>query len=275
MFMHPPQSQQPQSAIQQSSCPYPNIPAPTDVPLVTLPAHECPYLPDRRATSRAFYTHQLTADVYHDFMDAGFRRSGKVVYQPVCQGCRRCLPIRVVVDEFRPDKSQRRCARRNADLLIAQEQPQPTEEKFDLYRRYVSGWHQTPAKNSDTASAPGDEREAFEAFLYESPVDSLEFTYRSAAGQLLAVGICDVSKRSLSSVYFYFDPAQAGRGLGTFGALHELSVARAGGIPFYYLGYWVGGCAAMEYKSNFRPCQFLSSDGRWCDGSIASDIFRD
>ena len=75
--------------------------------------------------------------------------------------------------------------------------------------------------------------------------------------------ICDVCPESLSSVYFYFDPAEARRGLGTFGAVYEIEFARARGIGHYYLGYWVAGCQAMDYKANFRPCEILHPDGVW------------
>ena len=35
------------------------------------------------------------------------------------------------------------------------------------------------------------------------------------------------------------------------------------GVPFYYLGYWVQGSAAMEYKADFRPAEVLHPDGVW------------
>src|SRR5258708_26834742 len=98
-----------------------------------------------------------------------------------------------------------------------------------------------------------DDRVGFERFLYESPVESLEFCYREPGGRLLAVGICDVGPESLSSVYFYFDPIDAGRSLGTFGVLCEIELAVKLQLPPYYLGYWVPHCGAMEYKSAFRP----------------------
>ena len=97
------------------------------------------------------------------------------------------------------------------------------------------------------------DRESVAAFLYDSPTETLEFTYRDAAGRLLAVGICDVSANSLSSVYFYFDPAAARRGLGTLGALREIEFCRQHAIPYYYLGFWIHDCPAMAYKANFRP----------------------
>lgn len=221
--------------------------------MTVLPEHECSYLPNRRATSRAVLTSRLPPLLYHDLMDAGFRRSGKLIYQPVCRGCRECRPIRVPVQRFRSSKSQRRCIRRNADLHVSIEPAQPSDEKFSVYLQYMAGWH----------AAPRDSRSQFESFLYDSPVDTIDFTYRDALGRLLAVGICDVCNRSLSSVYFYFQPAESRRGLGTFGAITEIECARSRGIPYYYLGYWIRGCRTMSYKNLFRPNEILCTDGVW------------
>ena len=192
--------------------------------------------------------------VYQALMDAGFRRSGRLVYQPACPGCRACRPIRVMVEQFAPSKSQRRCWRRNSDLQVSVAAPVPTDEKYDLYRRYLREWHGT----AEEASRPD-----FEAFLYQSPVQTIEFTYRNVRGDLLAVGICDICPLSISSVYCYFDPRHARRGLGTFSALREIEYARTTQLQWYYLGYWVRGCVSMEYKTDFSPYQLLDTDGVW------------
>jgi leucyl-tRNA---protein transferase len=234
---------------------WPGLPPPVKVSLVTLGEHPCSYLPGRASESRAFWADRIAPSIYHRFMDAGFRRSGKLVYQPVCRGCRACISIRVPVATFQPSKSQRRCRRRNEDLVVAVAPAESNDEKFDLYLRYVVGRHHRSAAEED--------RESFERFLYDSPVDTLEFSYRDAAGRLLGVGLCDASPQSLSSVYFYFDPAEARRGLGTFSALYEIQAAAGLGVPYYYLGYWVDGCAAMEYKADFRPAEVLHPDGVW------------
>ena len=234
---------------------FPAIPAPVGVPLVVLPGHECSYLPGRTSVSRAFMVGQMPGEVYHRFMDAGFRRSGKLVYQPVCKGCRACVSLRVPVSTFAASKSQRRCGRKNLDLKVTAGEPEATDEKFDLYRRYATDWHGKPAEEEDWAT--------FESFLYDSPVETVEYCYRDGTGRLLAVGLCDECPQSLSSVYLYHDPAEHRRGLGTFGGLYEIEAARALGIPHYYLGYWVSGCGAMQYKANFRPCEVLHPDGVW------------
>jgi arginine-tRNA-protein transferase len=223
--------------------------------LVVLDEHPCVYLPDRVARSRGFLAPvRMSGQLYHRFMDAGFRRSGRLIYQPVCAACRACVPIRVPTEEFRPSKSQRRCRRRNLDLVVEVGAPRATGEKFDLYQRYLTGRHDR---------LMDDDRESMESFLYDSPIDTLEFTYRDSAGKLLAVGICDVCPRSLSSIYFFFDPEHRRRGLGTFGALVEIAFAAQHEIPHYYLGYWVSGARTMEYKTSFRPYELLGPDGLW------------
>src|SRR5438445_12599286 len=117
---------------------YPALPPPVDVRLTTLPEHECPYLPDRMARNRAFLAERIDPEIYHGLMDAGFRRSGKLIYQPVCRGCRACMPIRVLVEHFTPTKSQRRCWRRNTDIKVEVGEPVASEEKFALYTRYLA-----------------------------------------------------------------------------------------------------------------------------------------
>ena len=234
---------------------YPALPPPIDVPLVTLPDHTCPYLPERVASDRAIWASAIPSDLYERFMDRGFRRSGKLLYQPACRGCRACLSIRVPVAQFRPSKSQRRCAKKNADLRVAIAAPRFSAEKFALYRKYIKQWH---------GRADAENAEALESFLYDSPMGgTLEFEYRDQASRLLAVGICDLCPTVLSGVYLFFDPDEARRGLGTFAALKEIEFAAAKELEFYYLGYWVAGCGAMEYKRNFRPNQVLHGDGVW------------
>jgi arginine-tRNA-protein transferase len=234
---------------------FPAIPPPVKVPLVTVGPQPCSYLPGRASETRAMWVGKMPPAVYHRFMDAGFRRSGKLLYQPVCGACRACVPIRVPVATFRPNKSQRRCRRRNEDLDVTVAAPAATDEKYDLYRRYIESWHER--------SPEEESRESFEQFLYESPVESAEFAYRDRGGRLLAVGICDLSDESLSSVYFYFDPAESRRGLGTLGALVEIETAARLGVLYYYLGYWVDGCRSMQYKADFRPAEVLWPDAVW------------
>lgn len=227
---------------------------PVQIQLTVLPEVECPYLPGRKETLRAVMVSSIDGETYRAFLDAGFRRSGRMLYQPMCDACDECVPLRVEVGDFQASDSQKRVWRRNHDLRVTGRTPELTEEKFDLYARYVRDWHKRPEEAR---------WESLESFLYDSPTETIEFEYREASGSLLAIGICDVSRRSLSSVYFYFDPAEARRSLGTYGALYELAWAQECGLVHYYLGYWVRDCRAMAYKASFKPHQTMGPDGVW------------
>jgi arginyl-tRNA--protein-N-Asp/Glu arginylyltransferase len=141
----------------EGACPWPALPPPRKVPLVVCPEHPCPYLPGRMAMTRAFASSNIPPELYHQFMDAGFRRSGEIVYQPVCRGCRACMPIRVPVATFRASKSQRRSRKRNSDLTVTVGKPMASDEKWELYRRYTLARH----------GPKEEDRGAFEQFLYE------------------------------------------------------------------------------------------------------------
>ena len=222
---------------------------PVAVRLITLPDVACPYLPGRVETLRAINASRIDGDTYRAFMDTGFRRSGRMLYQPVCRACHECRPIRVPTATFTPNATQRRCARRNADLTVAVGVPELTDEKLEMYGRYVREWHDKPDE-ADPA--------AVRQFLYDSPTDTLEFVYRNRSGRLIAVGLCDLSSTSLSSVYFYFDPADAARSPGTFGAVHEIAWAAARGCR---TTTWDTGCvtaARCRTRPTFVPPKCLA-----------------
>jgi arginine-tRNA-protein transferase len=187
-------------------------------------------------------------------MEKGFRRSGVLIYQPTCVGCAECRSLRIAVETFRGSASQRRCWKRNSDLVVCVAKAQATAEKFELYARYVRQRH---GREEDATP------EAFIRFLYESPVETIEMEYRDGSGKLLGVGICDRADQALSSVYFYFDPSERRRGLGMYGILWEIEHARREKLPYYYLGYWINGCPTMHYKARFGPHELLGADGVW------------
>jgi arginine-tRNA-protein transferase len=224
----------------------------------------CGYLTGRTSMFRAFEVSEtdaqgtgtgMTGQEYQRLMDAGFRRSGTIIYQPMCARCRACVPIRVPVAGFVPSKSQRRVLRAKKDLVVDVQRPEPTREKWEIYESYQRQWHAKKIGDEDVGS--------FVQFLYRSPVETVEFEYRDRWGKLLAVGICDICPESLSSVYFYFDPREASRSLGTYGALYEIAWAREMKLKYWYAGYWIRECPSMAYKSRFGPCETLGTDGVW------------
>lgn len=216
--------------------------------------HACNYLPGLEATDEAWLSTGLNPLAYHQLMNRGFRRSGHILYRPVCGTCRKCVPIRVPTREFKPSKGQRRTLRRNADVRVYVSPPILTDEKLAVYRRYLAAQHAGSPQTGDA--------ESLREFLYSTCVQSIEFEYRDAQGALLGVSIADLCNESLSSVYHYFDPAHGKRSIGVFSILREIEWARERAIPYYYLGYWIEGCPTMDYKADYGPHELLI-DGQW------------
>jgi arginine-tRNA-protein transferase len=195
----------------------------------------------------------LAPGLYHLLLDLNFRRLGWGVYRPRCDGCSECRQLRVSAEEFRPNRSQRRCRKRNVDVTATLGTPEPTEEKHAVYRRYLETRHDGEMTGS---------WEEFAEFLHEGPPLVREVVYR-VGGRLLGAGIVDVEPQAMSAVYFYFDPDLSDRSPGTLNVLWLLEECRRRGLPWLYLGYHVSGGRAMAYKAHFRPHQILGDDGRW------------
>ncbi len=219
----------------------------------TTPEHRCPYLKDRLAREEMLYVAEMDPEAYLTLMDVGWRRSGCLFYRPRCRACRECLPIRVPTRLFRRSRSQRRVWQRNQDVDVSVDLPASSDEKHDLYKRFLRERHD---------GEMSDEREDMEDFLYVSPVNTLEFCYR-LEGRLIGVGLVDVFETASSTVYFFFDPTHGRRSLGIFSLLWEIEWARRRGLSYHYLGYMICGLSSMAYKARFLPHELLSPDGQW------------
>lgn len=235
---------------------WPTWPEPFGLGLDVSPSEACPYVDQRVMRVRGFMCHEVPGRAYQQLLDAGFRRSGRLYYQPACSGCRDCVPLRVPVRQFHPNRSQRRCRALNADLLVQVARPEVSNEKHALYARYVKSRHD---------GKQGSDFDALVDFLYTTSTDTWEVTFRDRSRRLLAVAITDRTPIALSAVYVYFDPSDEmrGRGLGTLASLFLIDFARSRGLDYYYMGYWIEACASMAYKTRFRPCEKLCTDGQW------------
>lgn len=216
-------------------------------------AAPCPYLAGRDSRILALRPERLSPALYGAFLELNFRRIGDVVYRPACDACRECRQVRVDAARFSPSRAQRRCLRRNADVTTEVGTPEPTEEKLELYRRYLEVRHDGQMSGS---------REEFLSFIHDAAPFTREVVFR-AGGRLVGAGIFDETVDSLSAVYFYFDPELAERSPGVLNVLWLVGECRRRGRPWLYLGYLVRGSASMEYKAGYRPHQVLGDDGEW------------
>lgn len=225
------------------------------IPLFQSTLHACGYYPERMAQNVMLHPASPQRHEHYPLLLAhGFRRSGDQVYRPHCPQCSACKASRVRVDAFVPNRSQKRCLKRNADLDIEVVPARFDEAVYQLYRRYLEARHRGGGMDDS-------DREDFERFLC-TPWSPTRFVLMRHHGELVACAVTDQSVDGYSAVYTFFDPQSAQRSLGVFGVLTQLRLTREAGLPYLYLGYWIEGHPKMHYKTQYRPIE-LFERGQW------------
>jgi leucyl-tRNA---protein transferase len=220
----------------------------------TLPA-PCPYLQGRIEQRLVVTLEGIAVDTFDKLSRTGFRRSHTFAYRPTCPSCTACVPIRVPAERFAPGRTQRRIARRNADLFGSERRADATREHYALFKAYVAHRH----SDGDMAQMSfGDFRS-----MVEDAIESTRLIeYRTAEGTLVAAVLADRLADGISAVYSFFDPDLETRSLGTFMVLDLVERMRQERLPFVYLGYWIADSRKMAYKTNYRPAEIMV-DGAW------------
>src|SRR6516162_6738369 len=173
----------------------------------------CPYVPGRAERKLIVELGgNGGAAFYDDLSRAGFRRSHRFAYRPVCRACSSCVPVRIAVDRFVHTRSTRRIRNVNRDLRVDLAAARATLEQFHLFSAYQRARH----GDSEMASMNfGDYR----GMVEDSPVRTKIAEVRDGSNILVAASLIDLLDDGVSAVYSFFDPRQDKRSLGTWSIL--------------------------------------------------------
>ena len=211
----------------------------------------CDYLAGERAALEYRVMTEVGPEELESLLVRGWRRLGPFYFRPACAGCFECVPLRIPVASFAPSASQERAARRARRFRVRIGAPRVDRTRLDLYAR----WHAAREERRGWAASPLSPEDYALQFAY--PHEAVRELTLWDGGTLVAVGLCDVTPRAWSAIYFFYDPKVARLSPGVANVMLCLALARERGIPHVYLGYRVLGCPSMRYKATFRPHELL------------------
>lgn len=215
---------------------------------------ECPYGLPYMATFHQAMFGPLTDRAMELFLAAGYRRNGNCLYNMRCRQCRACVPIRLKAKNFRANRNQRRAIRNNRDLTIRLASVDIEQDNMVLCDRFLQARY--PQEHNTAEGYYG-------GFFCNTIVDSVrvEFLHKD---RLIGGSVIDLGGNWMNAVYFYFDPDESARSLGTFNILTLVEICLDYGIDHLYLGYFIKSVRAMSYKEHFRPHELFVA-GKWVE----------
>ncbi len=217
-----------------------------DIPTV------CPYGIGEIAVYRQSQFGFVDEPLMSAFIEAGFRRNGNAIYTMDCPDCRQCQPLRLPVNGFKANRSQRRIMKKNRDVTITSAPFSITYEKIALLNTFF---------NERFSGLDNTAESYYGSFFANTIADTFEIEYRLGK-DLLGVAVVDMGNSWLNAVYFYFDPRFSARNPGIINILSMVDFCRQHDLDHLYLGYFIEALPSMNYKGQFRPQERLV-DGSW------------
>jgi len=214
--------------------------------------YECSYLPNKKVRMNYKYVYHASRKFVTAVIHRGWRRFGKYFFYPICNGCNECKSLRIDVENFKPTSSQKKSIKRNKDTKIVIQEPTVTTSHIDLYNSYhlakqiSDSWKYKKIRGKEYS-------ENFVEGAYEFGKEVLYIR----DNKLIGVDLIDILEDGISSIYFYYDHEYSRLSLGTYSLLYQIELAKKLGLRWIYLGYWVDGCKAFKYKTNFQKQEIL------------------
>jgi arginine-tRNA-protein transferase len=159
----------------------------------------------------------------------------------------RVLPLRIRLEKFQPNRSQRRIQKRNSDLAVGFEPAVVDDVREALFHRH---------KTRFSDNVPDSLFDFVSHQPSQIPCNTLACTVRLAE-QIVAVSFLDIGESATSAVYAFFEPKLAKRSLGILMILEEIKWSIAQRFQYLYLGYCYDRPSFYDYKRQFSGVEYL------------------
>ena len=216
------------------------------------PPRRCSYLPAETASLELRLANEMSPAEYVRLLAGGWRRFGSQFFRPACPRCKECRSLRVLAQQFSPTAGQRRVLRKNEAVRSELHPLFAAREIVELYNRYQRFMHEHRGwelQHATTAS--------FCDMFLSGPAELGRQWLYFERDKLIGVAMMDQTPQAVSLVYFFHDPEWRAQSPGIFSVLNQILYARAHGLQYAYLGYWIEQCQSMNYKNRFRPYEML------------------
>jgi arginine-tRNA-protein transferase len=214
--------------------------------------YECSYIEGNSVRMNYKYVHDASLAFNAAVIKRGWRRFGNYYFHPICNGCNECKSLRIDVENFTLSRSQKKANNRNKDTRIIVQKPTISNLHLSLYDKY----HHFKSKNDGWKHKSITTRNYIENFVEGAGDMGKEVLYIKD-DKLIGVDLIDIVEDGISSIYFFYDPDFSRLSLGTYSLLYQIKLAKILDLKWIYLGYYVDGCKAFAYKTNFKPQQIL------------------
>lgn len=169
----------------------------------------------------------------------------------------RVTPLRVLLNEWSPSKSERRTLRKNEIFTVEWHSPRMDSEENELFQIH---------KERFTENVPMGLENFLGWSLQEYPCEMKQcsvFQQTEDGLRLVAFSYLDLGEKAVSSVYGVFHPELSRYRLGIYTMLQEMLYAQEQGYDYYYSGYATIESSSYDYKKQFTPQEYYQWGEEW------------
>ena len=94
----------------------------------------CPYLPNKNEKKIITEISGINSnELNFKLTNAGFRRSHRTAYRPACNDCNACIPVRINVSKYNPNRSMKRAKKQQPILNVLKDLLLPLENNTSYF----------------------------------------------------------------------------------------------------------------------------------------------